>query len=276
MLHTEPGVIGTSFIEFTVPSDFARRALYCCPQTGHFYCNKAYDIRRKHLDMFLMFFICEGSLKIETNKHLYTASANEIVLLDCRREHRYYCEGSAEFFWFHFTGNNSSEYCNYLLDNENIVFSGPQIKDFRFFFTDILNMCGSINVDEHQLSLSINNILCFLANSRRHPIGADSTIYPALNFIHEHFSETIDLGQMAELCMISIPHLIRCFKKDMNCTPHDYLLSYRIRQAKQMLSQSSSSIEEIAVQCGFNSISHFSRAFRKSVEMTPSEFRSLW
>lgn len=31
MKYTEPGVIGDSFVEFTVPSEFAKKALYCCP-----------------------------------------------------------------------------------------------------------------------------------------------------------------------------------------------------------------------------------------------------
>ena len=276
MRYSEPGVIGASFVDFTIPSDFAKNALYCCPQVGHFYCNEKYNIERDFLDMYLMFYVIKGELKIEVQGHCYTAGPDAIVLLDCHQHHRYYCEDSLDFMWFHFHGNSSAAYAEYLLQNDDIVFSGHQVKELRRTFNSILNLAGVLNVDEHLLSLNINNILCYLANSRKSASIADSSILPALNYIHEHYGENISLDQLTEICLISKPHLIRCFKKDLKCTPHEYLLSYRLRQAKQMLANTDASIETISENCGFNSISHFSRAFRSSISMTPSEFRKLW
>ena len=74
---------------------------------------------------------------------------------------------------------------------------------------------------------------------------------------------------------MSISHFIRSFKKYAGCTPHEYLLSYRLRQAKELLLSTDDTIERIAEQCGFHSASHFARAFRKNLSMTPSEFRNL-
>ena len=101
-------------------------------------------------------------------------------------------------------------------------------------------------------------------------------ILPALDYISRHFAEEIDLDRLSELCMISKPHLIRCFRRELSCTPHEYLLDHRLREAKQRLTGSAFSVEEVAEQCGFNSVSHFSRAFRKRIGMTPSEFRKIW
>lgn len=276
MKYSEPGVIGDSFVEFTVPSVFAKKALYCCPQSGLFYCNKHYDISRDYYDWFLMLYVCEGTIGIETNGHKYMVRPDEIALLDCHHPHRYYCEKDGSFMWFHFFGNSSPEYTQYLTDQNGLVFSGAHIRRQRQLFSAILKQTGGAIVNEHQLSRDISALLRALATSQKSEGPDASLILPALDYITRHFAEEIDLDRMSELCMISKPHLIRCFRRELNCTPHDYLLDHRLREAKQRLTTSAFSIEEIAEQCGFNSVSHFSRAFRKRIGMTPSEFRKIW
>lgn len=58
-------------------------------------------------------------------------------------------------------------------------------------------------------------------------------------------------------------------------TPHEYLVAYRLMQAKQMLLTNQLSIEQIAELCGFHSASHFARAFRKNNGISPSEFKQM-
>lgn len=276
MKYSEPGVIGESSINFTIPSDFARSALYCCPEVGYFYCDSQYDIRRENYNWFLMSFICKGSLTFQTEGMTFQAKENDVVLLDCRAPHRYFCEDHAEFYWFHFFGSSSSEYVDYLLSQRGALYSGPQIGSLRQSFDNIFRQAGTAIVNEHLISREISSIFCSLATSQRSSALIHSPIVPVLTYISMHFSEPVDLDQMAEMCMISKPHLIRLFKKELNCTPHDYLLDFRLRQAKQFLTATSHTVEEIAEECGFNSVSHFSRAFRKRIHMTPSEFRNLW
>lgn len=49
---------------------------------------------------------------------------------------------------------------------------------------------------------------------------------------------------------------------------YEYLLSYRLKQSKQMLIGSQNTVEQIAELCGFNSASHFTRAFRGATGST--------
>jgi AraC-like DNA-binding protein len=52
------------------------------------------------------------------------------------------------------------------------------------------------------------------------------------------------------------------------------MMELRIRLAKQLLSSSPQSIEQIAYACGFSSSQLFIRAFKKLVNCTPSQFRN--
>lgn len=271
----DTGVLGTSFMDFSIPSDFAKSALYYCPQFGHYYCTEGYNIVREHLDLFLLVYMCGGTLHLEAEGRRDTAAKGEIVLLDCRRPHRYYCSDRAEFLWLHFYGNASAPYTRYLIEQSGIVFSGERIPALRQSFETVIAAAQSTPTDEHPISLNLHRILSKLAAPEEHAVAMSALLYPAIHHIDEHFAEPIELGELSALCRLSTSHFIRCFRKYAGCTPHEYLLSYRLKQAKQLLVAQPLSIEQIAELCGFNSVSHFARAFRKSNGMTPSEFRRV-
>lgn len=94
-----------------------------------------------------------------------------------------------------------------------------------------------------------------------------------LSFIRRHYSEPIALGDIAGAANISQSEATRCFKKNLDITPFNYLIQYRLEVAKTMLQSSEMSITEIAMQCGFESVSYFDRVFRKYYWLTPKEFR---
>ena len=128
--------------------------------------------------------------------------------------------------------------------------------------------------NEHRISVCIQSVLCCLAVPDAKP-DIPEVIRPAVEYIAEHFREEVTLETLADLCHVSVTHLIRCFARYIGFRPHDYLQEQRLRQAKVLLTGSALSIEQIAEQSGFNSASHFSRVFRSREKMTPSKFRSM-
>jgi transcriptional regulator GlxA family with amidase domain len=63
------------------------------------------------------------------------------------------------------------------------------------------------------------------------------------------------------------------FKQKVGMTPHKYLLNIRIEKAKELLNTNHYSVAETAVFCGFESITHFSAAFKKSTGYSPFEYK---
>ena len=78
---------------------------------------------------------------------------------------------------------------------------------------------------------------------------------------------------MAAIAAISPSHLIRLFKKQLDTTPHDYLLRRRITRAKELLAETTLTSATIAAQVGFNSESNFSYRFSKMVGQSPRAYR---
>lgn len=80
------------------------------------------------------------------------------------------------------------------------------------------------------------------------------------------------LGELAELCGLSIRHLTRSFRASRGCSIGDYIAQARIDNAKRMLA-TDESVKSIAYSMGFGSPSSFCYAFRKATGRTPQQFR---
>lgn len=266
------GVIGESFMDFTIPSNFAKHALYYIPQYGHFYCDDRYCISRNTLDWLLMIYICEGTLHLKSRGNSYTAGKDSIALLDCRTPQRYYCKDTVDFMWFHFCGSHSDAYADYLFEQQGVVFPPDSEQTLRF--QHIFSSVQSISGNEHMISADIHGLLSTLATSQQH-LAHHQSLAPAVEYIRKNFAQPVSLDDLADQCCMSTSHLIRSFQRYLNCTPHEYLLSFRLNQSKKLLLSTSMSIEQIAEECGFNSASHFARSFRKNNGTSPSSFRHV-
>ena len=90
-------------------------------------------------------------------------------------------------------------------------------------------------------------------------------------FIDIHYADKIDLNNISDEACFSKFHFIRLFKKMYGNTPHQYLTSVRLNNAKQLLIKGST-VSEVCYSVGFESLSSFSGLFKKSFGMTPLEF----
>lgn len=271
----DKGVLAPSYLDFTIPSEFARNNLYYVPQYGHFYCNEDYSVSRSYLDLFLFIYVVEGAIELEARGMEMTASKDQILLLDCHYPHTYFCRNYVNFLWFHFNGNNSQAYADYLYEDSGMLFEGEHVRLLKPHFETLLSDAHSTLVNEHRIHSRITRMISRLAAPQNSSMPGEHPLYPSIDYIRDHYGEDMNLELLASLCGLSISHFIRSFHKYVGCTPHEYLLSYRLRQAKQMLLSTNESIEAISIKCGFNSASHFARAFRKKEGNTPTQFRGI-
>lgn len=95
-----------------------------------------------------------------------------------------------------------------------------------------------------------------------------------LRFIHSHYPSPISLAEIATSAGISKSEASRCFQSYLHTSPVNYLLNYRIEQAKSALQNSMETVENIGISCGFQSPGYFCKAFRKQTGMTPNQYRN--
>lgn len=103
--------------------------------------------------------------------------------------------------------------------------------------------------------------------------ASDPHIVRVLEYIHEHYTSTIDIDTLASIALQSRFHFIRSFKQKTGWTPYQYVLRLRINEAKQRLKHSRVTIASLSAGLGFSSASQFYRAFVKLEGVTPEQYR---
>lgn len=108
----------------------------------------------------------------------------------------------------------------------------------------------------------------------RNRIGANQPkLVQAVMLMEANLEEPLTTDELASHVCVSRRQLERLFKQHLDKVPSQYYLEIRLNRARQMLRQSSKSIIQIGLSCGFSSGPHFSSAYRNHFNMTPREDR---
>jgi len=94
-------------------------------------------------------------------------------------------------------------------------------------------------------------------------------------YIHEHYGEDINFEELADTIGVSYSYLRRLYNEKLNMSITDYLNNYRIEKAKNLLKNSSLTLQKIAQSVGYSNIQSFKRYFKKYEGITPSEYKKI-
>ena len=271
------GATNNSVIYFLVPSPMAEKMLYYPMCMGHFTCDRNYLTERAIYPSYLLLYMQQGDLHVQTRSFTGTAQQGDVLLLNCYEYHKYYCSSSCEFLFVHIAGSNTKDLCD-----EIVRVNGPIFKPFnetaltaginRF----IDSAAAGLRQDEIENSLSVYSMLLQLFNSRSlrsTSIEKHTPLDETMRYIAANLDKPLTLDELAERSGFSKYHFARLFKLHVHLSPYQYIRISRIQKAQCLLTATHMSVKEIARCTGFNSESNFSFAFSQHVGMSPQEFR---
>ena len=134
--------------------------------------------------------------------------------------------------------------------------------------------------NEELLILKLKELILLLSQTEYAP-----KIYDILNhlFSPQSFELTeiiaanifsdLSIEELANLCTRSLSSFKREFKRLYNTSPANYIRKKRLEKAVDLLLSTSLSISDIAYDCSFNDLAHFSKCFKKEYLMSPQQFR---
>jgi AraC family transcriptional regulator len=112
------------------------------------------------------------------------------------------------------------------------------------------------------------------ASSERDDRRARERILGAIATIEQCAERDLSLADLSQAAGLSPFHLVRTFKRATGVTPYRFLLRTRIRNAIEMLRDTSAPVTSIAYDVGFGDLSNFINAFRREVGCSPRQYRS--
>lgn len=122
---------------------------------------------------------------------------------------------------------------------------------------EVIGIAGAMYRIEHQKELTV-----YLQE-----------LLPVARHIERNYAESISMTEMADLAGLSSTHFNRRFRQLLRVSPTGYLRSIRIQAAQGLLTKTSRSLAEIAVDVGFTDQSHLSKRFREVTGMSPAAWR---
>ncbi|MDR0815488.1 MAG: AraC family transcriptional regulator [Bacteroidales bacterium] len=115
----------------------------------------------------------------------------------------------------------------------------------------------------------------FLNNASFKQDITDKRINKAIRFIRENVSKDINIEDLAKAHYMTPEYFIRLFKKQMQCSPLQYINQKKIEKAQLLLIIGEMSLKEIAFSLSFENMSYFYRLFKKISGVSPIQYRTL-
>ncbi|NDU96072.1 AraC family transcriptional regulator [Spirosoma terrae] len=94
-----------------------------------------------------------------------------------------------------------------------------------------------------------------------------------VTYIRENLTHALSVEELSDKACLSKSHFFRLFKSELGMSPAQFILSERIRRAKAILSNPTKSVTDACYESGFNSVTHFSNAFRALEQISPRQFK---
>ncbi|MBQ6321932.1 MAG: AraC family transcriptional regulator [Lachnospiraceae bacterium] len=279
MKSKEPLVMAESDYFLYQPSTIASQVYLYPVDTGYFYYEPGYYLKRASYANYLLMLITRGKLTLSYRGSRYHVHQGQVVLLDCHEPHEYgnLTDQVLEVAWLHFDGVLAGTFFSMIYARFGPVITPSNVYPFEHHLGRIFELFSSSSpIREMEVSERITKMLSELLGTQTQQPGElsrNEIIEKSLGYINEHFQEPLSLEMIASHVSLSPYHFSRLFLANTGFTPHQYIIAARINFAKYLLTTGEGSVKEIAFLSGFSSESSFCSTFRKREGITPSQFR---
>ena len=267
MLIMSKGVFDKRFATH-IPNNSAYNTLLCTNELGYVEADVSYKIIGIPQESILFGYTTAGQGMLEYKGTKYQLKKDSLFCVNCRHPHNYQTSKDIwKFYWFHAVGTIAHS----LIKNFDAdVFVRNDVQHFVGCWENMYNLAekNSLYVDM-KIAPIINNIFNMIFDDSSH----DARMQKAEEFIHLNYNKKITIDDMAKNACMSKYHFSRLFKESTGESPYKYLCMYRIEKAKELLISTPLSVNETAVQVGFDDVASFIYLFKKHTFVSPLQFR---
>lgn len=133
-----------------------------------------------------------------------------------------------------------------------------------------ISSCNIISELDGLLTKNISSVI----NAMNTPSGESEAVYSIKNYIARTYSDPgLSIKEISTFAHLSTSYICTMFKNETGQTLNQYITEFRMARARDLLDDPHNKIVEVAEQVGYNDSNYFSKTFRKTFGMSPSEYR---
>ena len=280
MLTYNMDVTPESIWKRTTPSEAELAQPYYCSEAGVFYAQQHFSTARTDKESYILFYTLRGAGLIEQDGNHVTLSTGQALLLNCRTPQSY-CTAPGQscwhHYWVHLDGVGVAAMEPLLLPDKKLTpvqLTGVRMQEL---FELVLEQMELGTVDSMvQTGLALHEMLALCAQSlfaQAEMTTNRQLILQAAETLRKNYRQELSLADLLSSAHMSKSYFLRLFRRYMGTTPYNYLVNFRITQAKELLVLTDHSIREIAQEAGFGDASNFSTRFAKATGQSPMQYR---
>ena len=230
-------------------------------------------------------FICksgEGTLRVNDKTHIIKKGS--FFYLMANSPHEYYGNSDKwELRWISFSGNQIDDILTELKFDSNQlgVLSISNIDKMEASLKKIYISLKSEDISGKFIASSVLyeilvDMYTMIHSKQEDESSEGNSIINLIRlYIDEHYNQDMTLEELSDLANITPQYLCKLFKKHLGLRPFQYITMKRIQYAKNMLSDYTMSVNDIAHKVGFSDCSYFCAIFKRYEMVTPTQFRGL-
>lgn len=228
--------------------------------------------------------VTDGEGRIQYSSDDFSLRKHDVVIINTGELHRVYSDSKISFDYLivdeSFCGENGINTSERLF--ERVFHCEDTEKMFRFAYERYkLYKDEPTSINTLKLRLAVLELLAKLYEDHSSPMSKvrvdlstpQDYIKKVLEYLAEHYTEELTLEGVASICGITKYHLAREFKRYTGQTVVTYINTLRCKKAEICLSDGMT-VTEAASESGFDSISYFSRTYKKLMGVSPSSIKS--
>lgn len=285
MYEREGKHMGKSVFSVFPSENFVDLSMY---QFGREQCTPAHSFGPTARNHYLFHYVLSGTGKLfaddsKGNTHEYQIRSGQGFMIFPRQVTTYIADHALpwEYTWIEFDGMRARE----IIETAGL---SPDHPVYHASYKDLREnmMEEMVYIADHSgespfhlmghLYLFIDYLSRSAASTRITSSGKvrDFYIKEALNYIEQNFQNEITVDGIASFCGLNRTYFGRIFKDTVGKSPQQFLMSYRMAKAAELLKLTALSVSDIGNAVGYPNQLHFSRAFKNVYGMSPREWRN--
>jgi AraC-like DNA-binding protein len=219
-----------------------------------------------------------GSGRLRYENRNYRLAAGDTLLVLVPHNHRYWLDKGArwEYFWISMNGEEALRIHRLILSA-----AGPILKlqtetvdhlaDLSLRLTREATTPARASAIAYEAAMALYDDVF-----GSHAVAADrSVMQPVIDYINARLEQPLPVGELAEVSGLSRAHFSRTFAESEGLPPAEFVLQQRMQRAAKLLTATAFlPIKEIAIMTGFDDANYFSKVFRRTYGINPTEFRT--